>query len=68
MISSLLQKPESGGTPAMASVPMAMVAKVIGMRRARPPMRRMSCSPPMAWITLPAHRKSSPLKNAWVTR
>ena len=28
----------------------------------------MSCSPPSAWMTLPAARKSSALKKAWVTR
>ena len=31
-------------------------------------MRRMSCSPAIAWITEPLPRKSSALKNAWVMR
>ena len=31
-------------------------------------MRRMSCSPPIAWITEPLPRKSSALKNACVIR
>src|SRR5690348_2514101 len=34
----------------------------------RPPMLRMSCSPESAWMTLPAPRKSSALKKAWVIR
>ena len=42
--------------------------KVIGMFFRRPPMWRMSCSPFSAWITLPAPRNSSALKNACVIR
>ena len=33
-----------------------------------PPILRMSCSPPTAWITDPAARNSRPLKNACVIR
>ncbi len=33
-----------------------------------PPILRRSCSPWRPWITLPAPRKSSALKKAWVTR
>ena len=50
----------------MASVAMNMVQWVIGMRRCRSPMLRMSCSPLIAWITEPAPRNSSALKKACV--
>ena len=66
-ISSFEKKPASGGMPAIAAVAIAKVAKVSGIRRARPPILRMSCSPPSAWITLPAPRKRQALKKAWVT-
>ena len=33
-----------------------------------PPIRRMSCSPVIAWMTMPAARKRSALKNACVIR
>jgi hypothetical protein len=36
-MSSFDQKPENGGTPAMASHPMMKVAAVIGMNFRRPP-------------------------------
>ena len=65
-ISSLEKKPASGGMPAIAAVATAKVRKVIGMRRASPPILRMSCSPPSAWITLPAPRKRQALKKACV--
>ena len=42
------------------------VQAVIFVTFHRPPILRMSCSPPRAWITLPAPRKSNALKNAWV--
>ena len=67
-ISSLLKKPDSSGTPAIASAPMPMVAYVTGMYFLSPPIRRMSCSSFMAWITDPLPRKSSALKKAWVMR
>ena len=51
----------------MASQPTMKVAAVIGMYLRRPPMRRMSCSSCMPWITEPEPRKSSALKKAWVT-
>jgi hypothetical protein len=47
-ISSLLKKPENGKMPAIASVPSIIVTKVTGRYFFRPPIRRMSCSPPMA--------------------
>ena len=47
---------------------MANVTNVTGIRRASPPILRTSCSPPRAWITLPAPRKRQALKKAWVTR
>ena len=39
--------------PAMATLPIHMVRKVTGILSLRPPIRRMSCSPLMAWITEP---------------
>ena len=44
----------------MAKTPADMVQKVMGMRVRRPPILRMSCSPPSAWMTEPAARKSRP--------
>ena len=67
-ISSFEKKPASGGRPAIAAVATAKVANVTGMRFASPPMLRMSCSPPSAWITLPAPRNRQALKKACVYR
>ena len=64
----MLKKPESGGMPAIASVPINIVAKVTGRYFFRPPMRRMSCSPAIAWMTEPLPRNSSALKKACVIR
>ncbi len=61
------QKPENGGTPAIASQPMMNVAAVIGMNLRRAPILRMSCSSCMPWMTEPAPRNSSALKQACVT-
>ena len=47
---------------------IVMVAKVHGMYLRRPPILRMSCSPPTPWMTEPAPRKSRALKKAWVIR
>jgi len=52
--------------PAIATQPKRNVQAVTGIRRKSPPIFRMSCSPERAWITLPAPRKRSALKNAWV--
>ena len=52
--------------PAIASQPTMNVPAVIGMYLRRPPMRRMSCSSCMPWITEPAPRNSSALKKACV--
>ena len=67
MISSFDQKPASGQKPAMAAVAMAKVQKVTGIFLRRPPILRTSCSPPSAWITLPAPRNRQALKKACVT-
>ncbi len=64
----MLKKPASGGMPAMASVPTRKVQKVQGIFFRSPPIRRMSCSPDIAWMTEPEPRKSSALKKAWVKR
>src|ERR1035438_1189888 len=45
-----------------------MVACVMGILSFRPPIFRMSCSPPTAWITDPDPRNSRALKNACVNR
>ncbi len=67
-IASFEKKPESGGIPARASAPISVTAYVFGSRFRRPPIRRMSCSPTSAWMTMPAARKSSALKKACVIR
>ena len=65
-ISSFDQKPANGGTPAMASQPTMNVAAVTGMNLRSTPMRRMSCSSCIPWITEPDPRNSRALKKAWV--
>ena len=68
-ISSFEKKPASGGMPAIASV--AIEERLVGDRHATcrsPPIFRMSCSPPMAWMTLPEPRKRQALKKACVIR
>jgi len=42
-MASLLQKPESGGTPEMASVPIKKVQKVMGIFLRSPPISSISC-------------------------
>ena len=59
---------ESGQKPMSAMVPIHMRPVVRGSAEASPPIRRTSCSPESAWITMPAPRKSSALKKAWVRR
>ncbi len=53
--------------PASASEPISIVQNVTGIDFRRPPMSLMlfECT---AWITEPAQRKSSALKNACVNR
>ncbi len=51
-------------TPAIASHPTMNVIAVTGMNFRSAPMRRMSCSSCMPWITEPAPRNSSALKKA----
>ena len=65
-ISSFDQKPENGGTPAIASQPMIMANDVNGSSLRSPPMIRMSWFSPLPWITEPAPRNSVALKNACV--
>ena len=64
------QKPASGKTPASASDPIMKVTNVIGMYLRSPPMSffmsKEWCEP--EWLTEPAPRNSSALKNAWVKR
>ena len=66
MIASFEKKAARNGTPEIVSVAMKNVQYVRGIFFARPPMRRMSCSPPIAWITEPAPRKRQALKKACV--
>jgi hypothetical protein len=66
-ISSFDQKPENGGTPAIANQPMMKVPAVIGISLRSPPILRMSCSSCMPWMTEPEPRNISALKNACVT-
>ena len=64
----MLKKPENPGIPAIASVATRNVAYVTGRCFLRPPIFLRSCSPLIAWITLPEPRNSSALKNACVIR
>ena len=68
MIGSFEKKPENGKMPTSASEPTRNTHFVYGSARPSPPMRRMSCSPASAWMTIPAARKSSALKKACVIR
>ena len=68
MISSFDMKPANGGMPAIANVATRNVMKVIGILCRSPPILRMSCSPPIAWMTEPEPRKRQALKNACVIR
>ena len=54
--------------PMSASVPISIIAQVNIMFGRTPPMKRMSCSWCMPWMTEPAPRNSSALKKAWVNR
>ena len=67
-IASFEKKPESGGIPTSASEPTRNAMYVSASARRTPPISRMSCSPARWWITRPAARKSSALKNACVSR
>ena len=62
------QKPEKIGMPISESAPTRNATCVRGMSERRPPILRMSCSPPRWWMTTPALMNSSALKNACVIR
>ena len=64
----MLKNPENGGIPAMATAPIAIVSAVTGMCCRSPPIRRMSCSSFIPWMTEPLPRKRSALKKACVIR
>ena len=68
MISSLAQKPAKGIMPTMERAPMSIVQKVMGIFLRSPPILRMSCSPPMAWMTEPEQRNKRPLKKPCANR
>ena len=69
-ISSFDQKPANGKIPHSAAVPIMNVQNVMGMNLRSPPMSffmsKEWCEP--EWLTDPAPRNSSALKNAWVKR
>ena len=52
----------------MATVEIMNVQNVSGILSLRPPILRMSCSSPIAWMTLPEPRNRHALKNACVIR
>ena len=63
---SFEKKPASGAMPAIATVATSIVRNVCGMRAARPPIFRMSCSWCMDMMTEPDPRKRQALKKACV--
>ena len=65
MISSFDQKPANGGMPESAAAPITKVQNVTGIDFRRPPISLMLLEWTL-WITEPAPRNSSALKNAWV--
>jgi len=66
-ISSLEKNPAVSGKPARASDPTVNVQKVCGMNRRMPPIAEMLFEW-TAWMSDPAPRNSSALKNPWVNR
>ena len=68
MIESFEKNPAKGGMPMSASDPIRKAIFVTGSSRPTPASLRMSCSPARAWMTTPAARKRSALKNACVIR
>ena len=67
-MASLEKKPLKGHTPAKANVPTMNVQNVTGIFLRSAPIFQMSCSWCIEWITEPAPRNSSALKNACVVR
>ena len=65
-MASFEKKPARSGTPAIASVATRKVRYVVRIFEASPPIFRMSCSPPSAWMTDPDPRKRQALKKACV--
>ena len=61
---SLLRKPLSSGTPAIAAQATIASVPVIGMLRYRPLSRRMS-RVPVSWSMMPTDMKRDALKVAW---
>ncbi len=59
--------PLNGGMPAMDAAPITNATARTGMRRARPPMSDSFVSPVRCRMA-PAHRNSSDLNRAWLTR
>ena len=68
MMPSLLQNPENGGMPRMASQPQPKVTQVIFMAPETLPNRRMSTESSMPCMTDPAPRNIPALKKPWVSR
>ena len=63
MMISLLQKPLSGGTPAIDSEPMSVVPAVTGIFRPSPPISSRLRVPVACWIE-PLFKNRSPLATA----
>ncbi len=67
MMMSLLQKPLSGGTPAMEREPTRLVAAVTGIRLASPPISSRFLVPVACWME-PEFKNRRPLARAWLMR
>ena len=68
MMKSFEIKPAVSGKAVSASEPISIIAQVKGMTFRKPPMRRMSWLSASVWMTAPAHRNRSALKQACVKR
>src|SRR5690606_41997282 len=68
MVLSLLQKPENGGMPRIASQPRPNVIHVTRMYLLSPPKPRMLTSSFMPCMTDPAPRNIPALKNPFANR
>lgn len=66
MIRSFEKNPARKGVPISARLPIVRQEVVVGSIFCKPPIFRMSCSPPRLWMIDPEHRNSMALKKAWV--
>lgn len=63
---SFEKNPARKGVPINARFPIVRQEVVVGSIFCKPPIFRMSCSPPRLWMIDPEHRNSIALKKAWV--